>query len=514
MPNTEVQDKNKDLKIASDWGKLELAGQDIYNFKAGKYPYDQSNETNKDLLQANFNAELMYHEVDEKTGFAAYAFKDKTTGEIVITYVGTEDGTDVVTDAEIGGHNITNANKVALGNWEQDLAVKQYDQGDSFYMRMRHENPSAKISVTGHSLGGGIADTVALRHQEDNIEALTLNPAPVLDRDVEKFGDGFDMKNIRNIINENDPLHIGINVGDFTTPGRMYKIPNGAGHSYAFTKNDYDKSGHLVWTDKLVSDNDTGWDLKPGFLEISNSTGALYTGIVHDKFKRKVSTVEEAVGGTVIKKIINTPPIAAFIGALTVYSDAVEIEVKIEEGISELNQKYENMKSKITSEAIKFSITATIEIKSAVDTAVDWIETTLAKCKEKVLEVLESVFKAAVDFLAGRIVVYLVATEILEIAKEVAGSYVQDLLEMFKGDFHVDTNVTAIAAEHILTHRHSLLHLFMNDGSRGINRSLLGEISKDVKELSKDLKQLNEDVSEAIFSMVAKDEELGAVAYY
>lgn len=85
---------------------------------------------------------------------------------------------------------------------------------------------------------------------------------------------------------------------------------------------------------------------------------------------------------------------------------------------------------------------------------------------------------------------------------------------MFKGDFQIDTNVTAIVAEHILAHRHSLLNLFMNDSSRGINRSLLGEISKDVKELSKDLKQLNEDVSEAVFSMMAKDEELGAVAYY
>ncbi|MGI2747069.1 lipase, partial [Bacillus cytotoxicus] len=149
-----------------------------------------------------------------------------------------------------------------------------------------------------------------------------------------------------------------------------------------------------------------------------------------------------------------------------------------------------------------------------VDTAVDWIETTLAKCKEKVLEVLESVFNAAVDFLAGSVNVYLAASEILEIAKEVAGSYIQDLLDMFKGDFQIDTNVTAIVAEHILAHRHSLLNLFMNDSSRGINRSLLGEISKDVKELSKDLKQLNEDVSEAVFSMMAKDEELGAVAYY
>ncbi|AWC32527.1 lipase family protein [Bacillus cytotoxicus] len=516
MENNVKQEPTKNLKVASDWGKLELSGEDIYKFKAGKYPYNAlSSRVNERILQENFNAKLIDSEIDETTGFAAYAFKDNETGEIVITYVGTEDGTDAITDGEIGVHNITNANKIVLGNvWNHDLMVKQYDQGDSFYMRMRHENPSAKISVTGHSLGGGIADAVALRHQEDNIEALTLNPAPVLDRDVEKFGDGFDMKNIRNIINENDPLHIGINVGDFITPGRMYKIPNGAGHSYAFTKDDYDKSGHLVWTDKLVSDNDTGWDLKPGFLEISNSTGALYTGIVHDKFKRKVSTVEEAVGGTVIKGIINTPPIAAFIGMLTAYSDAVEIGVKIEEGLSELNQTYENMKSKITSEAIKFSIAATIEIKSAVDTAVDWIETTLAKCKEKVLEVLESVFNVAVDFLAGSVNVYLAASEILEIAKEVAGSYIQDLLDMFKGDFQIDTNVTAIVAEHILAHRHSLLNLFMNDSSRGINRSLLGEISKDVKELSKDLKQLNEDVSEAVFSMMAKDEELGAVAYY
>lgn len=84
-----------------------------------------------------------------------------------------------------------------------------------FYTKVRHNNPDAQISVTGHSLGGGIADTVALRHREDNIEALTLNPAPVLSRDVEKFGDGFDMKNIRNIINENDPLHLGINAADF-----------------------------------------------------------------------------------------------------------------------------------------------------------------------------------------------------------------------------------------------------------------------------------------------------------
>ena len=31
----------------------------------------------------------------------AYAFEDKTTGEIIITYVGTEDVTDAITDGEM-----------------------------------------------------------------------------------------------------------------------------------------------------------------------------------------------------------------------------------------------------------------------------------------------------------------------------------------------------------------------------------------------------------------------------
>ncbi|AJH16841.1 lipase (plasmid) [Bacillus mycoides] len=86
MENNEKQEPIKRLKVATDWGKLELAGKDIYDYRAGRDPYNSSTEqVNTDRLKENFNAELIDHKVDENTGFAAYAFKDKTTGEIVIS---------------------------------------------------------------------------------------------------------------------------------------------------------------------------------------------------------------------------------------------------------------------------------------------------------------------------------------------------------------------------------------------------------------------------------------------
>ncbi|WP_051291425.1 lipase family protein [Fictibacillus gelatini] len=187
-------------ELTSDKGKLVLAGSMIYDYDDKKSP----DHIDKDILQKTFNANIVDQYVDPKSGFSGYALKDNNTGEIVIAYVGTQpkqDGKwDLVTDGAIGLGNVAGL----------QISLKQADQANEFYQRVKENTNGAKISLTGHSLGGGLANTVAMRNKKDNIDTLTLNPAPLLNLDVVRYGYGFDQKNIRNVINEKDPLHTGV----------------------------------------------------------------------------------------------------------------------------------------------------------------------------------------------------------------------------------------------------------------------------------------------------------------
>jgi hypothetical protein len=91
-----------------------------------------------------------YRQGTEKTGFYAIAFEKY--GEIVIAYRGTELGSFgeaykdfIETDLLIG----------------MDKKPKQFEQGVEFYREMLKLKPK-NISLTGHSLGGGIAQYVTL----------------------------------------------------------------------------------------------------------------------------------------------------------------------------------------------------------------------------------------------------------------------------------------------------------------------------------------------------------------
>ncbi|PGR94049.1 MULTISPECIES: hypothetical protein [Bacillus] len=122
-------------KIRSDVGKLELASEGVYDHKkkdvtkisteegqlklagTGIYAYDEGKMSKEELL-SQYNAKELTVGVSRPSnpemGFGAYALQDDTTGEIVISFVGTQPskdyGADIGTDGVLGLYNAFHLN--------------------------------------------------------------------------------------------------------------------------------------------------------------------------------------------------------------------------------------------------------------------------------------------------------------------------------------------------------------------------------------------------------------------
>ena len=113
-----------------------------------------------------YNLEYLDDIYDESTGTSATAFKDKNTGEVIISYTGTNKDTDKMNDivkSDIG--------EIAMG-----LNSEHYKPAYKFYEEIK-EKYGDNIVLTGHSLGGNIAQRVALEYNVP--KTVVYNSAPL-----------------------------------------------------------------------------------------------------------------------------------------------------------------------------------------------------------------------------------------------------------------------------------------------------------------------------------------------
>lgn len=92
---------------------------------------------------------------NDKTGFYAVAYKQGK--EVIITYSGTNNAASVVSDVQM-----------ALGK-----IPSQFKNAEEFYKNVKVRHPDCDITLTGHSLGGSLAQLMSCKYK--HLPSITLN---------------------------------------------------------------------------------------------------------------------------------------------------------------------------------------------------------------------------------------------------------------------------------------------------------------------------------------------------
>ena len=147
------------------------ASNTAYKFEKERIAGSNNNRIFRDVkknITGTYSEKLEYLDdfYDKNTGSSGTAFKDKDTGEVILAYTGTNPDNDKWNDAVK-----TDFGRIALG-----LGAGHVDSAREFYEKTRAEYGD-DIILTGHSLGGNLAQWIALYYNVQ--KTIIYNPAPL-----------------------------------------------------------------------------------------------------------------------------------------------------------------------------------------------------------------------------------------------------------------------------------------------------------------------------------------------
>ncbi|MEK5502382.1 SA1320 family protein [Bacillus sp. FSL M8-0168] len=194
---------------------------------------------------------------EDPTGLDVITVKNVETGKYTVVYQGTNAGKengmqDILTDAQMAG----------------PLTPEQVKAARKYYDQMKAKYGDKLTSVCGNSLGGGLANAVAVEHPD--VKAVTINPSILPEGEVDRDQD---YPNITNYFSKYDPLTLaeeGVLLGD-RIPGKVIEIDNGVPFLSALMSNHMGyRMGENTEEDQSVEIGEKG---KPGYGRIYISAG-------------------------------------------------------------------------------------------------------------------------------------------------------------------------------------------------------------------------------------------------
>ncbi|PXW84930.1 lipase (class 3) [Nitrosomonas sp. Nm84] len=178
-------------------------------------PYAQLADAIYDFDNATVGSWDLIVSIGKSSGMDAGVYKNRDTDELVLAFRGTETcnfpcsfketedvARDVVADAAIGTGTVSDQFKHAF-NFAQDI-VNGY--------------PGSKITVTGHSLGGGLAQAVGATL---GLETFAFNSSPVPDHFFDTYTITLPSEEIQELIHVIADIHDPVSNTDKT--GKLYQ---------------------------------------------------------------------------------------------------------------------------------------------------------------------------------------------------------------------------------------------------------------------------------------------------